>query len=286
MTDAVEDSRGLATEADLLDPGSLLCHYTRAETAFAHILPSGKLRMNPYLAMRDPFENRYPHFWVPKGVHAEDGHALYVRVTNELGHRRGGFRLLSFTRGDMRPGEADDLPFRCPWGRPRMWEQYADNHSGVCLVFERERLLAAIRQELGGDCWEGDVDYTLRGFSSSKGAELDLDWFRELGVRQAADQHVVQHYRDLFFLKTEDWAAEYEYRVVDKTEPGFDQWPPPTREVSYGDSLRYVLLNVERFPHWQLPGAVRAISDAGAKYRTIDWNAGRPYPGIHVGWSK
>lgn len=37
-----------------MDP---LCHYTRAETALEHIIPSGNLHMRPYARMRDPLEN-------------------------------------------------------------------------------------------------------------------------------------------------------------------------------------------------------------------------------------
>jgi hypothetical protein len=33
---------------DLLDPGAVMCHHTRAETAFEYIVPTGKLLMNPY----------------------------------------------------------------------------------------------------------------------------------------------------------------------------------------------------------------------------------------------
>ena len=37
-----------------MDP---LCHYTRAEAALEHIIPSGNLHMRPYARMRDPLEN-------------------------------------------------------------------------------------------------------------------------------------------------------------------------------------------------------------------------------------
>jgi len=40
-------------------PGDqLLYHYTRAENALDHILPSGALRLNAYRHMRDPLENK------------------------------------------------------------------------------------------------------------------------------------------------------------------------------------------------------------------------------------
>jgi hypothetical protein len=40
------------------DLADTLCHYTTADAAFGHIVPSGELRMSPYARMRDPLENR------------------------------------------------------------------------------------------------------------------------------------------------------------------------------------------------------------------------------------
>jgi Protein of unknown function (DUF2971) len=39
--------------------------------------------------------------------------------------------------------------FDCAWARPRMWEQYGDNHTGACLLFDRGRLEASLRNEVG-----------------------------------------------------------------------------------------------------------------------------------------
>jgi hypothetical protein len=39
-------------------PEGLLAHYTSAEVAFEHILPTNRLRMSPYRFMRDPVENK------------------------------------------------------------------------------------------------------------------------------------------------------------------------------------------------------------------------------------
>lgn len=47
-----------------------------------------------------------------------------------------------------------------------------DNYAGACLVFAREPLLAAIRDHLKDDFWEGPVDYTLAGVSGSPGVLL------------------------------------------------------------------------------------------------------------------
>ena len=40
------------------DYGDYFFHYTTRDAAFGHILPTRKLRMSPYSAMRDPLEKQ------------------------------------------------------------------------------------------------------------------------------------------------------------------------------------------------------------------------------------
>ena len=84
-----------------MDP---LCHYTRAEAALEHIIPSGNLHMSPYARMRDPLENHEltfsgslpldgrPDEALARGTDGSDGRrALRVRRIREsdaVAHRR------------------------------------------------------------------------------------------------------------------------------------------------------------------------------------------------------
>ena len=143
----------------LYDPSAMLCHYTLAHTAFEDILPSGKLRMNAYARMRDPFEYHPHHLWVPDGIQTEEQDELWLLISGIAGSLRSRKRLLSLTQGDARSGTAEEIPFRCPWARARLWEQYADDHRGVCLVFDREAMLQAVhdgperQRGVGGARW-------------------------------------------------------------------------------------------------------------------------------------
>lgn len=84
----VRASLSLVTDL-ALDPAAYLCHYTRADVAFEHILPSQELRMSPYARMRDPFENRYPHLWVPGGIGGDERRSTWVNVLNHVGRSAG-----------------------------------------------------------------------------------------------------------------------------------------------------------------------------------------------------
>lgn len=267
--------------SDLNNPNALLAHYTRAETAFAQILRTKQLLMNPYSKMRDPFENKRPHFRAASawGDDAEAQNKMFWAIQREVSYSRDVYCLLSLTRGDDRPAvDPRDQMFRCPWSRARMWEQYAENHAGVCLLFDRDELLDTLRRELGGKgaYYEGEVKYTLGGFATSEGGSVMLDQFNEATLAEDVAIHVQRHYEDFFFLKTEDWATEFEYRFVwEAAEPPVP--PSVPHFVPFRDSLRYVVVG-EKFSEWQIPAAKQVAEAAGADLRRMTWELSLPWP--------
>ena len=130
------------------EPGELIFHYTRAATAFERILPDGKIRFSPYEHMRDPLEaQHWPEpsaYWVdPDDENQEAGELARLGVVLAA---KAAARLLSLTV-DADYGE-DTEPFGRGYGRASLWQLYGDDHRGVCLAFDRERLLSTLRKEL------------------------------------------------------------------------------------------------------------------------------------------
>jgi hypothetical protein len=129
-------------------PGSLFFHYTTREAAFEHILPRRSLAFSPYSTMRDPLENRRWGFAGSmrgeSGPEHERAYLLFHRHANEI---RDSAKLLSLAiDADHEDDDGDDAEqFARGWSRARMWEQYAENHAGVCLVFSRDVLVEALR---------------------------------------------------------------------------------------------------------------------------------------------
>jgi hypothetical protein len=259
---------------ELLAPGRWLSHYTRAAAAFEGILPSRRLLMRRYGRMRDPFENKDPIALTFSGF--TDGgqsfEATFGDAVAGIKRIRDGMRILSFTMDEPEWGS----PFGCGWARPRMWEQYADNHSGVCLVFDREVLAATIVSQFDPGPYHRPVLYSPEGFSGSDARHLRLDSF-PVGTpsTQSVNQYVEAHHEEFFFLKTQDWSTEFEYRFV-LTAPDDVCGDLP---VDYGDALAAVVVG-EHFPNWQMAGAKELCDSAGVALRQVSWDAllGRPYP--------
>lgn len=224
----------------------LFAHYTTASVAFEHVLPERRLRLSPYRYMRDPAENKDlvpgTAFWGAQPG-SEQG---WLETVAELKRIRDGCRVLSLTE------DAGDAPdnFGACWARPRMWEQYADAHRGVCLVFDRPRLVTALHLELEsvGSFFRDSVRYTAAGIAESATTTIIDDRIFDPKQRtRAVNEHIYNNYGDFFFLKSDDFASEREYRVV--LLASADEFA----YVGYRDALVAVIVG-ERFPSGSAPG--------------------------------
>jgi hypothetical protein len=269
-------------DADYL--AGTLCHYTTAEAAFQHIMPSGLLRMSPYAQMRDPLENRELTFsgsgWM--GGDADvDSELMDVmeEVVDRIHVFRDQIRLLSFTIDATKGYSDDDEPFMRAWARARMWEQYASNHAGVCIALDPKLALAHMEAHLRkhGTVQSGEVRYTPRGFRNTATSTLQLDRFREGDIVDRVAEFAIEHEQDLFVTKTLDWESEHEFRVSLVADVGSDD---EYIYVPIGDdakSVQAVTLG-ERFPEWQFPAAKYACEQVGVELLKIQWRVGLPWP--------
>jgi hypothetical protein len=262
-------------------PEGLLAHYTDATAAFEHIVPEGRLRMSPYHTMRDPVESQdllLAMSW--SGDQPDPERATWAALA-DIKTARDAMRVLAFS-GDAGDGAGlRDPTFDCAWARPRMWEQYGDDHTGACLLFDRGRLEASLRNELGEDrLYLGDVRYDREGIAASPALHLmDARIFDETQRQQAVADHIDRHRDDLFFLKSDDFETEAEYRAVLKTDDespvGYTTDDQGYAYVGYGDALVVVVVG-RHFPLWQKPGARELCDRAGAKLLRMWWERGSP----------
>jgi hypothetical protein len=144
-------------------PEGLLAHYTKASTAFEHILP-GKLRLSPYRLMRDPAENKDILPSITSRGDPPSADRAIAEVYALIKAARDRMRVLSLTR-DAEDRGGEFRTFDCCWSRPRMWEQYGDDHRGACLLFDRARLERAIHEQWPDERTRqlGNVEYRRDG---------------------------------------------------------------------------------------------------------------------------
>jgi hypothetical protein len=285
--------------------GTLAYHYTTADVALRHIVPDKTLLLNPFSRMRDPIENkdwlrsagyiggRNHEEWGPglrgalrrskgwtMGKLNRDDHQKAINAVRDASRRLQRFtKVLSFTHdAPPVPEETYGMVWADAYGRgyarPRMWEQYGDNHRGVCLAFDRELLYRGLMAPLKGlgSTFAGAIDYSVEHFTQhSRVRSLYAHEVLALGAGSydlGMRRHVERHIFDLFFTKLPDWESEREYRYVVLAE---DEDRNP---VSFGDALRAVIVG-ESFPDSGLHVAQTVCANAGAELGKVRWG---PFP--------
>jgi hypothetical protein len=247
-------------------------HYTGRAAAFDHILPDRRLRFSTYSRMRDPLEHldwRIGGAWFPDPADPHAGERNFAGFAEAVHQIKDMARLLAMTVDA--PGATEEREFTRGWPRARMWEFYAEQHAGVCLVFDRDRLeesiVGSVNDQSGVSPYHRNVDYTESGM-----ADLTVDVAStDLGTREGAARYVEEHKDELFFLKTFDWKTEYEYRFVTTTHVVGDLY------ADFGGALIAVIAG-ERFPDDERVAAIEAVRAAGAEPLEVDWTMHRPIP--------
>lgn len=200
----------------------LLYHYTKASTALDYILKNRSLRLSKYTSTNDPKETKTWQFNL--GTNEERDLGKYKMdeesawLSRELKERA---RLACFCMDSppLSGSHLDDI-FKRGFCKPRMWAQYAERHSGVCLVFDRRRLAQAIEEQIASKHLVvfGPVKYIDRGIVPNLYRDqeymINIDVLESVGRDAYPQLHLRTHVRSLFFEKMTDWNSECEWRWV------------------------------------------------------------------------
>ncbi len=142
-------------EEMLEDLGSedLIFHYTSLDTFYCHILKDGTLFFSGLKRKNDPHEfiklnniGYQQSYLLSEQKIAEQYAQSTISGIDDLWPK---VRFASFCRNDFQdtsPSIDRISQFGCC--RMRMWTQYAGNHTGVCIVFSKTKLLEAVKREL------------------------------------------------------------------------------------------------------------------------------------------
>lgn len=203
-----------------------LYHFTNINNA-VKILFFGQLKFSKISHANDPLESK------PKlNVNDKDNR---VNILEAIRHfqevNRKYLRMLCFTRDKRKPDKiVDDFTLYTDYsGRgfalPRMWAQYSENNRGVCLVFERKRIIKLISNELKNNLLHhGKISY-ISQFDKYSGEMGEIGNLLE-AIKKYSDS-VQQGLYDIsffknnlrfvkynYFSKLDDWSGENEYRFL------------------------------------------------------------------------
>ncbi len=156
--------------------GNMLFHFTKFESALK-IIATNCLLLGRFENMNDISESRREIF------------------DDELEEEISLYKSLSFTmdRQEKRAFEIDSL-----------WGYYAEKGNGVCLVFDKSKLLEYFKK-MDGFRKDGAISY-IQDFSNAI--------FPESTLGLPAREEIEEICEKIFFTKSRDWEVESEYRFL------------------------------------------------------------------------
>lgn len=188
-----------------IENSPFLFHYTTYSSALG-ILISQQMRMGSLANMNDPleFENHRGDGLIFSGNPSNRYLAKKVfEFANAVAEKDRAVRLASFAvDGGNQKDYYNNL---CKgWARSRMWAQYADNHKGVCLIFDKDKIIKTFKKEFKKPCktYCNAVNYTN-----------NLESLKEV-LSSSCKSLLVSDKIDYLFQKCEDFEDEQEFRLL------------------------------------------------------------------------
>lgn len=202
-----------------------------------------EIQLGSYQNLNDPREAKtWPFIFYTNNEDTNDQFksSVFDEVSNYITQKT---LVLCCTQDDPSVKDEDkDRDIRSGYGHPRMWSQYADQHKGVCIVFNKDSLHKSILSKLGNKgLYTGPVSYlkTVTGPNSNAYHIQYLDDILSKGTSSVLDPHIDKYNKELFFTKHIDWQDEWEYRWVFRSR---DNTP---MLISISDCINAVIIGNE-----------------------------------------
>lgn len=261
----------------LEDANAYLYHYTSSDTALRHILRTGTLLLNSFSRVNDPRESKHwdlsPYIRADANLTLEQYDAISKEISQIL---KANAKLICFSQDKQSSQNVwqPEALLKRGFAKPAMWHHYANKHNGVCLMFNREKLLGTINKQLNAEkLFYGKVAYSDKGIIPKM--KNDAFIINLLSVRDsesyflAIQDHFDYWYEELFLKKLSDWSNEDEYRCV-----YLDDNPEPLL-VEFGDSLEAIVIG-ERATNDNHDDFLRYCVMYKADIADLKWHNGYP----------
>lgn len=220
-----------------------LYHYTKSSTVINHIFNKKTLMLSSFTKVNDPREYKDWDFitLVPASLNftLQEYDQRSKEVSDFL---KQNAKMICFCadKAEAVGKWMPDAMFYRGYSKPTMWHHYADQHKGVCLVFEKSKLENAFKKHLKTErLYSGKVTYSNEGSLPKLSNDpffIDLIYENNVGMNSIIDDHLKRWLNILFFRKLSDWQTEDEFRFVYLDIDQEDLF------VNFGDALICVLL--------------------------------------------
>lgn len=251
------------------DCKNFVSHYTSAEVAVNHILPSKSIRFNPLRNTNDPRENKERAITLTS--YSLDAEENFKKLGSSVRKKAPALvldysKVACFTQSFHE--NQKNLNTKKTFGRPRMWAQYGENHKGVNFLFDKKKLIKTIQEqfnEVSKEIFFNPVNYDDYFKSVSRSANyINAEQVLEDGLEKTLVKHIIQFKDAFYFRKDSDWQGEDEWRsVILKWDKGYEY-------VNIQESLIAIILGVD-FPKSEISSISKLAKQINAKTFKLSW---------------
>jgi len=248
----------------------LLYHYTKASTFLDKITQSNTLKFSSFKDTNDPVEFVSLRHYVMGSGNKDELDSLFTKG-REISNIRNNIKVCCFSIDYVEDQYSDTEKNFCRgFCRCRMWSQYAENHSGLCLVFNKERIknrfLSSINSEntIHIKKYESKVKY-----DNNLSGLFNLTNLKNVPLEKNAFEFINDNIDIYAFTKLKDYRDEQEYRLVVVPETLYKF------ELSYMDSLVGIIAGY-RFPEIYKVSIEKYAKENNCFLFYMSWTNGKP----------
>lgn len=261
----------------LREHNKYLYHYTNTHTAINYILKNKTLMFNSLRGTNDPKESKNWRFDFHVLGEISPSHDELIELWQKISDKiKTKCKVLCFTKDMPNLGEEflNDIYLR-GFAKPRMWAQYGDNHKGVCLIFDRQRIETLLKEQYSSvaELYASDIKYKntfLKGDLLNSPYTLNYPLLKEIGITEYVRQHIDEYNNELIFEKSLDWRDENEFRYlmyIDSTENQF---------LKFGNALRGIVFGTDTTEEDQR-SVFQATYKDGIQFEQISYSNSTPW---------
>lgn len=256
-----------------------LCHYTKKDIAIEKILYEGKIKFNQIGHTNDPKEsiiNLSISYFPSLGEKNAVGY--YFLLSNEFQKiQKEEWKVLCMTMHSSKKKNQDEITskFQYGWNRPAMWAHYAENHSGVCIIFDGNKLFKNIKSDLSQhELFPKKVSYKkpFTQINYYDGFQKIIKEQPETGdLRDEIRKYLKEKRNEYFFSKFSTWKDESEYRFLVHSTSTNDEF------VNVHGTIKSILVG-SNFPDVYVPSIKEIAIKLDVSVGRMLWINGIPNP--------
>jgi hypothetical protein len=247
---------------NFIDNDDSIYHFTKRETAIAHILNSGKLMFGDFKLTNDPWEYKKRMTSASGWNWNNSSTDKILEITDTIDKIIETSGFLSFCQNSYNAKRL--VAHGCL--KSRMWSQYGESHSGICLVFSKSVLLNQLNDEFS-------IPFLIYNDSMSyentitNDIQIDGEEINNLQLNEIVMRYISSSYQEIFFNKQIDYRDECEFRIV--AVPKFGKSASGAL-LDISQSIKTIILG-DAFPDVYLPTIKELSNKLNVPYRRLHW---------------